>query len=274
MGLWCVCGVVFVEGLVRVVVMGVEEWVRDLAITLRVLETSYPYNVFPIAKIVGQARALGLSLRKNKYVVRALCVNRVFFTARRVSRYRFFGLTRKGREYADMVLGTVMVPSSIHVVGSAPYRARLGVTYKYTMMNVVRKRTHNILVDVTFVRNDDEGENITEPIEANNIYGVIRVLDKGFEYENLDLYSLPRTSKPILNNYPILYCLFRYVITHPKESYKANQSLAKTLLYTLALRPQLLNAEATREYDTVIIRWGGRKICCECIDPEVCIHNI
>ena len=254
--------------------MGVEEWVRDLAITLRVLETSYPYNVFPIAKIVGQARRLGLSLKKAKYVVRALEYNRFLFVSRRVSRYTFFGLSREGREYADMILSTMLVSANMSVFNSVPFRVRLSVMYKFPRIGITCNRMHNISADIAFVREEDEGECITEPIKANNVYGVIRVMDKGFEYESLNLHALPRTNKPVLNRFPILRSLFRYIIAYPKQAYEVSSKFAKTLLYVLAFRPQLLNVEVAREFDTVIIKYGGKRLCCECVDPEICIHGV
>ena len=248
--------------------MAEEEWVRDLAITLRVLETSYPYNVFPIAKIVGQARALGLSLRKNKYVVRAVESNRVLFTFRRVSRYTFFGLSREGRAYADTLLNTILTPTQMASINSIPVRVRLSIVYDFQAVNMVCKRVHNILVDVAFMK---EGEP-TKPIEADDVYGVIKVIDRGFEYEVINLHNVPPQKTPILNKYPIIRSMFKYVLTNPGEAYRVDQELARTLLYTLALRPQLMNIETSREYDTIIIRWGEKRICCECVDPETCIH--
>jgi len=252
--------------------MGVGEWVRDLAITLRVLETSYPYNVFPIAKIVGQARRLGLPLKRNKFVVSALNANRALFIYRRVSRYTFFGLSKEGREYADIMLGTTIIPTGMGVMNSIPYRVRLLVTYKFPVINIVCRRTHNIVVDVAFMKGDYGEEHIVEPIDADSIHGVIRVIDKGFEYEAINLAIPPKSEKPILNKYPIIWSMYKFVILHPKQAYSINPKFAKTLLYTLALRPELLNAEIIRKHDTVIIKYAGRKLCCECVDPEVCIH--
>jgi len=203
--------------------MDVSTWVKDLAITLRILETSYPYNVFPVAKIVGQARKLGLSLKKTKYVVRALEYNHLLFVSRRVSRYTFFGLSREGREYADIILNTTLVPLNMSVSNSVPFRVRLSVGYKFPRIGITCNRIHNIIADVTFTKEENGEEHITEPVNASDVYGTIRVIDKGFEYESLNLHSLPRTSKPILNRFPILRSLFRYIIAYPEQAYRISQ---------------------------------------------------
>jgi len=249
--------------------MGVGEWVRDLAMTLRVLETKMEYNIFPVAKVVGQARALNLEIKRGKHVLLAIRNNKSLFTARRVGRYVFYGLSRYGRKYADELLSTIMIPTSMVVINALPYRVRLSVAYMFETLGLRNNRVHNVLVDVHFTN----GYKIVEPMKATDVIGHIRVLDKGFDYENLDL-GAARKEKTVLGEFPIIYSLFRYILDKPEEAYKANYEFSRRLLHTLALRPQLLNIKTYREYDTRIIEWCGRKICCECVSRETCIHNI
>jgi len=251
--------------------MSVEQWVKDLAITLRILEVSLGYSVFPIAKIVGCARSLGLSLKRNKFVIHALKSNRIFFTGRRISRYTFFGLTKEGREYSDMLLGTIYRPVDLSVYQmSTTYRIKLKILYEFNIGKII-PRTHNLIAEITFL--DDEGK-ISEPIKATTVAGYIQVRDKGFEYERIDLASPPISKKPILNNYPIIYSLYRYILDYPSLAYKNAPELSKALLNSLALKPQLMRIEVEKIIDTKILRWAGKRICCSCVDPELCTHQI